>query len=97
MAPVCLHDLVNVKNSKYAFRYSNILEIPQVRTTHYGKMSFKFAAASLWNGFPTISELKIVFLNLRVSFSPGMGRNVAVLREDSFSMLGFIIVLLILA
>jgi hypothetical protein len=24
LAPVCLHDLVNVKNSKYAFRYSNI-------------------------------------------------------------------------
>jgi hypothetical protein len=33
LAPVCLHDLVNVKNSKYAFRYSNILDVPQVRTT----------------------------------------------------------------
>ena len=28
LAPVCLHDLVNVKNSKYAFRYSNILDVP---------------------------------------------------------------------
>jgi hypothetical protein len=37
LAPVCLHDLVNVKNSKYAFRYSNILDVPQVRTTRYGK------------------------------------------------------------
>jgi hypothetical protein len=36
LTPVCLHDLVNVKNSKYAFRYSNILDVPQVRTTRYG-------------------------------------------------------------
>jgi hypothetical protein len=44
LAPVCLHDLVNVKNSKYAFRYSTILDVPEVRTTRYGKQSFMFAA-----------------------------------------------------
>ena len=49
LAPVCLHDLVNVDNYKYAFRYSNILDVPQVRTTRYGKKSFMFAAATLWN------------------------------------------------
>jgi hypothetical protein len=49
LAPVCLHDLLNVKNSKYAFRYSNILDVSQVRTTRYGKKSFMFAAATLWN------------------------------------------------
>ena len=49
LAPVCLHDLVNVDtgNYKYAFRYSNILDVPQVRTTRYGKKSFMFAAATL--------------------------------------------------
>jgi hypothetical protein len=47
LEPECLHDLVNVKNSKYAFRYSNILDVPQVRTTRYGKKSFMFAAATL--------------------------------------------------
>ena len=52
LAPVCLHDLVNVKNSKYAFRYSNILDVPQVRTTRYDKKSFMFAAATLWNDLP---------------------------------------------
>jgi hypothetical protein len=41
-----------VKNSKYAFRYSNILDVPQVRTTRYGKKSFTFAAATLWNDLP---------------------------------------------
>ena len=63
LAPVCLHDLVNVNNSKYAFRYSNILDVPQVRTTRYGKKSFMFAAATT---FQTISELKTVSTTLKV-------------------------------
>jgi hypothetical protein len=37
---------------KYSFRYSNILNLPRVRTSTYGKKSFKFAAASLCNSFP---------------------------------------------
>ena len=48
LAPVCLHDLVHMKNSKYSFRYSNILEIPQIKSTRYGKKSFRFAAPTLW-------------------------------------------------
>ena len=52
IAPVCLHDLLNVKNSKYSFRYNNILEIPHVKTTHYGKKSVRFAAATPWNSLP---------------------------------------------
>ena len=64
IAPVCLQDLLHTKNSKYTFRYSNILEIPQVRITHYGKMSFKFAAAILWNSFPNHFRTEIALLNL---------------------------------
>ena len=52
IAPVCLHDLIKVKNSKYVFRYSNIADVPQVRTTRYGKKSFMFAAATLWKDLP---------------------------------------------
>ena len=52
LAPVCLHDLVHMKNSKYSFRYSNILEIPQIKSTRYGKKSFRFAATTLWNSLP---------------------------------------------
>jgi hypothetical protein len=37
-----LNDLVVLKNSKYCFRYSNIVEIPRVKTTTYGKNSFKY-------------------------------------------------------
>ena len=41
LAPVCLHDLVHMKNSKYSFRYNNILEIPQIKSTRYGKKIFQ--------------------------------------------------------
>jgi hypothetical protein len=48
-SPSCLHDLVVFKDCKYNFRYSNIVDIPRVRTSTYGKNSFKYAAAVLWN------------------------------------------------
>ena len=47
LSPPCLNDLVVLKNSKHSFRYSNIVEIPRVKTTTYGKNSF--TAAVLWN------------------------------------------------
>ena len=49
LSPPCLNDLVVLKNSKYSYRYSNIVEIPGVKTTTYGKNSFKYTAAVLWN------------------------------------------------
>ena len=49
LSPLCLNDLVVLKNSKYSFRYSNIVEIPRVKTTTYGKNSFKYTGAVLWN------------------------------------------------
>ena len=52
LSPSCLHSLVHLRNSKYYFRYNNILDIPQVRTSRYGKKPFKFAAATLWNSLP---------------------------------------------
>jgi hypothetical protein len=48
----CLHSLVHLRNSKYYFSYNNILDIPQVRTSRYGKKTFNFAAATLWNSLP---------------------------------------------
>jgi hypothetical protein len=52
IAPACLQNLVSVKNSKYSFRYVNVLDVTQVKSTHYGKKFFKFAAATLWNSLP---------------------------------------------
>ena len=65
LAPVCLHDLVNVKNSKYAFRYPNILDVPQVRTTRYDKISFMFAVATLWNDLPNHFRTENSFNHLK--------------------------------
>ena len=53
MSPPVLSDLVRIWDcSSYNFRYQNVLQVPQVRTTKYGKKSFRFAAAVLWNSFP---------------------------------------------
>ena len=47
IALVCLQNLVSVKKYKYSFRYVNVLDVPRVKSTHYGKKSFKFAAANI--------------------------------------------------
>ena len=52
MSPPVLSDLVRIKDcSSYIFRYQNVLQVPQVRTTKYGKKNFRFAAAILRNSF----------------------------------------------
>ena len=50
--PSYLHDLVKYKNNCYNFRYKNTVEIPQPRTENYGKKSFRYTAAKLWNSLP---------------------------------------------
>ena len=53
MSPPLLSDLVRIRDcSAHNFRYQNLLQVPQVRTTKNGKKSFRFAAAILWNSFP---------------------------------------------
>ena len=53
MSPPVLSDSVKLRDcTSYNFRYNNILQVPQVRTTKYGKNSFKYAASVLWNSFP---------------------------------------------
>ena len=52
LSPSCLHDLVVFKDCKYNFRYSNIVDFTWMPTYIYGKNSFKYAAAVLWNDLP---------------------------------------------
>lgn len=33
--PIYLHDLINIKETKYSFRYQNLAEMPAVRTRRY--------------------------------------------------------------
>ena len=65
LSPSCLHSLVNLRNSKYYFRYNNILDIPQVRTSRYGKKHLNLLLLHCGTASQTISGLKTVFLNLR--------------------------------
>ena len=51
-SPIYLHDLVNVKNIKYTFRYKNLLEVPRIRTTRYGLHTLRYAAPNIWNKLP---------------------------------------------
>ena len=53
MSPPVLSNLVRLReNTVYNFRYNNILQEPRVSTSKFGKKSFSYAAAVLWNSFP---------------------------------------------
>ena len=53
IAPQYIRDIVKYKNAKYNFRYENMLQLPTVRTSRYGKKCFRFEAARVWNSLPT--------------------------------------------
>ena len=50
--PVYLSDLLTFKSHSYSFRYTNTVEVPQVRTSKYGVRSFRSTAAKMWNSLP---------------------------------------------
>lgn len=66
IAPPCLDNMVHFKNSNYSFRYSNIVDIPRVRTT-FGKRAFRYSAAVIWNDLP--EDIRIL-INLQIFNSP---------------------------
>ena len=58
MSPVFLHDLVLYKESNYSFRYDKLADLPRVSTTRYGKSTFSYEVAVVWNNLP--NELRKV-------------------------------------
>ena len=40
------------KNTNYSFRYQNLAELPTVNTESYGRKSFGYEAAHIWNSLP---------------------------------------------
>ena len=52
MYPPVLANLVEKESSSYKFRYSNILQVPTVHTSTFGKRSFRYATPVLWNSLP---------------------------------------------
>ena len=71
LSPVYLHDLVSYKESSYSFRYDNLVDLPRVRTTRYGKSTFCYEAAGVWKSLP--NELRKVedFGEFRRLSTPG--------------------------
>ena len=51
-SPVYLHDIIKFKTVSYSFRKQQTVEVPQVKTTHFGLNSFRYAGATLWNELP---------------------------------------------
>ena len=91
MSPPCLNDLVVLKNSKYSFRYPNIVrDTYRVKTTTYGKNSFKYTAAVLWNDLPD-NFRKIAkyyqFTNLKTFYYHGMAMNANVMLVNNFNII----------
>ena len=50
--PVYLSDILTFKPHSYSFRYTNTVEVPQVRTSKYGVRPFRSTAAKMWNSLP---------------------------------------------
>ena len=49
LCPPILSNLVQKRERSYNFRYYNILQVPTVRTSTFGKSSVRYAAPVLWN------------------------------------------------
>ena len=52
LSPVYLNDLLTFKNLSSSFRYTQTVEIPQVRTSRYGTRSFRSTAAKMGYNLP---------------------------------------------
>ena len=52
-SPLFLQDLITIKYNIYNVRYINTADIPRPRATKYGKNSFRYEAARLWNTLPS--------------------------------------------
>ena len=50
--PEYIRDLVELKQSVYNFSLENTARVPTVKTTAYGKRSFRFEAARVWISLP---------------------------------------------
>ena len=74
LSPPCLSNLVSRRESTYSFRYTNILDIPRVRTVTYGKKSFKCAAPLLWNDLPEHFRAQTNFLQFKSLISSWNGK-----------------------
>lgn len=74
-SPLYLHDLIEIKQHKYSFRYQNTASLPKVRTTKYGLNSFKYFAARTWNDLPDHFRKETSFLQFKNLINSWNGRS----------------------
>ena len=72
--------MVGKNQSNYSFTYSNLLDIPRVRTFSFGKNVFRYAAQMYYTAYLNISGLKVASCSLLQS---GIPQNVYVLHLSS--------------
>ena len=78
LAPPCLNDLVVLK----IVNIVNIVEILRLKTTIYGKNSFKYTAAVLWNDLPDECRKMPILTNLKTVYYLGMEMNANVMHVE---------------
>ena len=89
LSPPCLDDLVVLKNSKYSFRYPNIVEVHRVKTTTYGKNSFKYTVAVLWNDLSDDLKKLPILTNLKTLYYLGMEMNANLMHVKKINIIKF--------
>ena len=52
LSPSYILDLIKFKNTNYFFRFQSLAELPRVNTESYGRKSFRYEAAHIWNSLP---------------------------------------------
>ena len=52
MAPQYVSDIFNAQNSQYEMRDNERMSLPHFNTVTYGKNSFRYHGAKLWNNIP---------------------------------------------
>ena len=75
LSPEYIRDLVELKQSVYNFRNENTARVPTVKTTAYGKRSFRFEAARVWNSLRNEMRTANSFLTSGDWSAPGPDAN----------------------
>ena len=74
LAPPVLTDLLVKRESSYNFKYTNI-QLPHVKTTKFGKNSFRYAAQVQWNSFHEYFRNNINFNQFKSFMSRWTGKD----------------------
>ena len=96
LCPPALSNIVQKWESSYNFRYSNILQVPTILTSTFGKSCIRYEAPVLWNSHPDdfrkcsdFNQLKSLILSWNgkcsINLSFGSKDYIEELKTDEFS------------